>query len=159
MIFGFNFINSCLDIVQWALLCTEWFLFSVLDLALNPQHDCQYHGPSNNYINHKTVFKNSEKRKIGFTVFPLILNKWWWCEKMVLKCWMCETSRCIIRLRGEKAILLHIQANIVGHQRYLHTPRITLGGEKIACTQGPEENRSILIARSKCLLYEALSHV
>ena len=64
---------------------------------------------------------------------------------------MCETSRCIIRLRGEKAILLHIQANIVGHQRYLHTPRITLGGEKIACTQGPEENRSILIARCKCL--------
>ena len=53
---------------------------------------------------------------------------------MVLKCWMCETSRCIIRLRGEKAILLHIQANIVGHQRYLHTPRITLGGKKIACT-------------------------
>ena len=72
---------------------------------------------------------------------------------------MCETSRCIIRLRGEKAILLDIQANIVGHQRYLHTPRITLGGEKIACTQGPEENRPILIAGCKCPLYEALSHV
>ena len=97
----FNFISSSLDIVHWALLCTEWFLFSVLDLALNPQHDCQYHGPSNNYINHKTVFKNSEKRKIGTTVFPLIMNKWWG-EIMVLKCWMCETSRCIIRLRGKR---------------------------------------------------------
>ena len=139
----FNFISSSLDIVHWALLCTEWFLFSVLDLALNPQHDCQYHGPSNNYINHKTVFKNSEKRKIGTTVFPLIMNKWWG-EIMVLKCWMCETSRCIIRLCGEKAILLHIQANIVVHRRYLYTPRITLDDEKIACTQVYKDQKKIV---------------
>ena len=44
----------------------------------------------------------------------------------------------------EKAILLHIQANIVVHRRYLYTPRITLDDEKIACTQVYRDQKKIV---------------